>query len=65
MPAVPVPESGVVLGPIPAVGGKGKEAIQGLQAMRLTFDDGEVLEEVLKNGADLKITFGKSMVRVL
>ena len=33
--------------------------------MRLTFDDGEVLEEVLKNGADLKITFGKSMVRVL
>ena len=63
MPGVTVPESGMVLGPIPGASSTVNGAIQGLQAMRILFDDADSLEEVLKNVDDLKITFGKSMVR--
>lgn len=65
MPGVTVPESGMVLGPIPGAPSSVKGAIQGLQAMRILFDDAESLEEVLKNSDDLKITFGKSMVWII
>jgi hypothetical protein len=37
----------------------------GVQAMRISFADSSVLDEVLKHGTDLKISFGKSMVRDL
>jgi len=57
-----VPPSGLVLGAIPA-SGTGKAAVHGLQAMRIAFADGLVLEEVLRHGSNLKISFGKSMVR--
>ena len=44
--------------------GVGAEAVEhGLQAMRISFADSSVLQEVLKHGTDLKISFGKSMVR--
>lgn len=39
--------------------------VHGQQAMRITFNDNSILEDVLKHGADLKISFGKSMVRKL
>jgi hypothetical protein len=63
MTALPVPQSGLVLGPVPASGAGSKAAVHGLQAMRISFADSSVLEEVLKHGTDLKISFGKSMVR--
>jgi len=62
MASLQVPSSGLVLGAIPA-SGTGKAAVHGLQAMRIVFADGLVLEDVLKHGSDLKISFGKSMVR--
>ncbi|KAA8894165.1 hypothetical protein FN846DRAFT_441999 [Sphaerosporella brunnea] len=61
MTALTVPQSGLVLGPVPASSAGGKAAIHGLQAMRISFVDSAVLEEVLKHGTDLKISFGKSM----
>ncbi|TGZ83571.1 hypothetical protein EX30DRAFT_85741 [Ascodesmis nigricans] len=47
-----VPSTGITLGPVPS---------ETLQALRLDFVDGALLEAALKQGADLKITFGKSM----
>jgi hypothetical protein len=60
MAGLPVLSTGFILGPIP---GSAKAAVHGLQAMRISFADNAVLEEVLKHGTDLKISFGKSMVR--
>ena len=60
--ALPVPPSGFVLGAV-AAASTSKGASPGFQAMRISFADLAVLEEVLKHGSDLKITFGKSMVR--
>ena len=59
---LPVPPSGFVLGAVPGSATKGA-LHNGLQAMRISFADLAVLEEVLKHGSDLKISFGKSMVR--
>ena len=59
---LPVPPSGFVLGAV-AAASTSKSASHGLQAMRISFADLAVFEEVLKHGSDLKITFGKSMVR--
>jgi hypothetical protein len=63
MAVLPIQRNGLVLGAIPATNGAGKGAHHGLQAMRISFADGDVLEEVLKNSSELKITCGKSMVR--
>ncbi|KAF8241648.1 hypothetical protein K440DRAFT_226904 [Wilcoxina mikolae CBS 423.85] len=60
MAGLPVLPTGLILGPI---SGSAKGAVHGLQAMRISFADNAVLEEVLKHGTDLKISFGKSMVR--
>ncbi len=65
MPGLPVPESGVALGPVPAGTGSGKNAVHGVQAMRFAFADAAILAEMLKHEADLRISFGKSMVWVL
>lgn len=61
MSSLAVPAAGLTLGPIPQAV---KGASEGLQALRLNFVDGAMLEEALKQGADLKITCGKSMVWV-
>lgn len=66
MPGVTIPVDGVALGTAPSTTGpKTSNPIHGQQAMRITFNDNSILEDVLKHGADLKISFGKSMVRKL
>ncbi|PWW75613.1 hypothetical protein C7212DRAFT_358520 [Tuber magnatum] len=63
MPRLTISDGGVMLGAAPPIVGNGKGAtvVHGQQVMRITFGGSNVLEEVLKRGADLKITFGKSM----
>jgi len=65
MPGLTISDGGVTLGAAPPIVGNGKGAtvVHGQQVMRITFGGSNVLEEVLKHEADLKITFGKSMVR--
>lgn len=65
MPGLTISDGGVTLGAAPPIAGnpKGAVAVYGQQVMKITFDGSNVLEEVLKHEADLKITFGKSMVR--
>lgn len=65
MPGVTIPEGGVALGTALNITGPKTNPIHGQQAMRITFNDNSILEDVLKHGADLKISFGKSMVRKL
>lgn len=65
MPGVTIPEDGVALGTAPGTTSVKANLIHGQQAMRITFNDNSILEDVLKHGADLKISFGKSMVRKL
>lgn len=64
MPGLTISDGGVTLGAAPPIPGNPKSAtVYGQQVMKITFDGSNVLEEVLKHEADLKITFGKSMVR--
>jgi len=65
MPGLTISDGGVTLGAAPPIVGNGKGAtvVHGQQVMRITFGGSNVLEEVLKHEAGLKITFGKSMVR--
>jgi hypothetical protein len=65
MPGVTIPDGGVILGTAPTTVGQKNLNIHSQQAMRVTFADNSILEDVLKHGADLKISFGKSMVRNL
>ncbi|RPB08206.1 hypothetical protein P167DRAFT_555494 [Morchella conica CCBAS932] len=61
MPGVTIPDGGVILGTAPTTVGQKNLNIHSQQAMRVTFADNSILEDVLKHGADLKISFGKSM----
>ncbi|KAL7271929.1 hypothetical protein RUND412_005281 [Rhizina undulata] len=61
MSVLSVPQTGLALGTAQSSVGTGKNAIHGFQAMRIAFDDESVLEEIIKHGAGLKISFGKSM----
>ncbi|CAZ80035.1 unnamed protein product [Tuber melanosporum] len=63
MPGFTISDGGVTLGTAPPTVGNGKGAtvVHGQQVMRIAFGGSNVLEEVLKHEADLKITFGKSM----
>ncbi|KAI5843947.1 hypothetical protein DFP73DRAFT_594972 [Morchella snyderi] len=61
MPGVTIPDGGVILGTAPTTVGQKNLNIQSQQAMRVTFADNSILTDVLKHGADLKISFGKSM----
>ncbi|RPA97527.1 hypothetical protein L873DRAFT_1828954 [Choiromyces venosus 120613-1] len=63
MPGLAISHGGVTLGAAPPIVGNGKGAtlVHGQQVMRIAFSGSDVLEEVLKHEADLKITFGKSM----
>lgn len=61
MADISVPEPGLILGEVP-MSSSTKNSTHGSQAMRIAFADSSVLDEVLKHGAGLKISFGKSMV---